>query len=108
MSKSTATTQSLKSRGVWFPGRDNEILAPIFTPPSVAEVDVEANLPQQALKDVHVHAYTAEETKEAFYVARLFFLLPLSRVLYRLDRWSLGQVMEVGAVLSSTGLYLVT
>jgi hypothetical protein len=68
---------------VWFPGRDNEILAPIFTPPSVAEVDVEANLPQQALKDVHVHAYTAEETKEAFYVARLFFLLPLSRVLYR-------------------------
>nr|CAB3447598.1 unnamed protein product [Digitaria exilis] len=65
------TYKSLKSRGVRFPGRDNESLAPIFTPPrSVAEADVDANLPQQAFEDVHVHTYTAEETKEAFDVAR--------------------------------------
>jgi hypothetical protein len=56
---------------VRFPGRDNESLAPIFTPPrSVAEADIDANLPQQAFEDVHVHTYTAEETKEAFDVAR--------------------------------------
>jgi len=56
---------------VRFPGRDNESLAPIFTPPrSVAEADIHANLPQQAFEDVHVHTYTAEETKEAFDVAR--------------------------------------
>jgi hypothetical protein len=61
----------LKSRGVRFPGRDNESLAPIFTPPrSVAEADVDASLPQQAFEDIHVHTYTAEETKEAFDVAR--------------------------------------
>ncbi|CAD6249855.1 unnamed protein product [Miscanthus lutarioriparius] len=65
------TYKSLKSRGVRFPGRDNESLAPIFTPPrSVAEADVDASLPQQAFEDVHVHTYTAEETKEAFDVAR--------------------------------------
>jgi hypothetical protein len=33
---------------VWFHIRDNEILAPIFTPPSVVEVDVEANLPSRS------------------------------------------------------------
>ncbi|TVU28096.1 hypothetical protein EJB05_19605 [Eragrostis curvula] len=65
------TYKSLKSRGVRFPGRDNESLAPIFTPPrSVAEAEVDASLPQQAYEDVHVHTYTAEETKEAFDVAR--------------------------------------
>ncbi|CAN6246475.1 unnamed protein product [Urochloa humidicola] len=65
------TYKSLKSRGVRFPGRDNESLAPIFTPPrSVAEADVDANVPQQAFEDVPVHTYTAEETKEAFDVAR--------------------------------------
>ncbi|CAL5055331.1 unnamed protein product [Urochloa decumbens] len=64
------TYKSLKSR-VRFPGRDNESLAPIFTPPrSVAEADIDANLPQQVFEDVHVHTYTAEETKEAFDVAR--------------------------------------
>ncbi|BBM99687.1 hypothetical protein MPTK1_1g23050 [Marchantia polymorpha subsp. ruderalis] len=30
------TYKSLRSRGVKFPGRDNESLAPIFTPPSIA------------------------------------------------------------------------
>lgn len=65
------TYKSLKSRGVRFPGRDNESLAPIFTPPrSVAEAEVEANFSHQAFEDVHVHTYTAEETKEALDVAR--------------------------------------
>jgi hypothetical protein len=46
-------------------------LAPIFTPPrSVAEAEGDASWPQQAHEDVHVHTYTAEETKEAFDVAR--------------------------------------
>lgn len=54
-----------------FPGRDNESLAPIFTPPrSVAEAEAGANFTQQTFEDVHMHAYTAEETKEAFDVAR--------------------------------------
>ncbi|KAM3225769.1 hypothetical protein ACQJBY_058473 [Aegilops geniculata] len=65
------TYKSLKSRGIRFPGRDNESLAPIFTPPrSVAEAEVAANFSQQIFEDVHVHTYTAEETKEAFDVAR--------------------------------------
>ena len=65
------TYKSLKSRGVRFPGRDNESLAPIFTPPrSVAEAEAGANFTQQTFEDVHMHIYTAEETKEAFDVAR--------------------------------------
>uniref|UniRef100_A0A0E0NJM0 VHS domain-containing protein n=1 Tax=Oryza rufipogon TaxID=4529 RepID=A0A0E0NJM0_ORYRU len=65
------TYKSLKSRGVRFPGRDNESLAPIFTPArSVAEAEVDANFSQQTFEDVQVHTYTAEETKEAFDVAR--------------------------------------
>jgi hypothetical protein len=56
---------------VRFPGRDNESLAPIFTPPrSVAEAEAEANFSHQAFEDVPVHTYTAEETKEALDVAR--------------------------------------
>jgi hypothetical protein len=46
-------------------------LAPIFTPArSVAEAEVDANFSQQTFEDVQVHTYTAEETKEAFDVAR--------------------------------------
>ena len=61
--------QSLKSRGVRFPGRDNESLAPIFTPPrSVSEADV--NLQQQVQHDIPVLSFTPEQTKEAFDVAR--------------------------------------
>jgi hypothetical protein len=77
---------------VRFLGCDNESLAPIFTPPrSVAEAEVDASLPQQAYEDVHVHTYTAEETKEVFLMLlvtawnffQLFSLLPLSRMLCR-------------------------
>ncbi|KAF0900364.1 hypothetical protein E2562_031105 [Oryza meyeriana var. granulata] len=42
-----------------------------FTPArSVAEAEVDANLSQRTFEDVHVRTYTAEETKEAFDVAR--------------------------------------
>ncbi|KAE9596485.1 hypothetical protein Lal_00007716 [Lupinus albus] len=63
------TYKSLKSRGIQFPGRDNESLAPIFTPPhsvSAPEVDVQIH----AHDDVPVLSLTPEQTKEAFDVAR--------------------------------------
>lgn len=71
--------QSLKSRGIRFPGRDNESLAPIFTPPrsvSAPEVDVslqqqfEHDVPGQFEHDVPVQSFSPEQTKEAFDVAR--------------------------------------
>jgi len=71
--------QSLRSRGIRFPGRDNESLAPIFTPPrsvSAAEVDVslqqqfEHDVPAQFEHDVPVQSFSPEQTKEAFDVAR--------------------------------------
>lgn len=62
------TYKSLKSRGIRFPGRDDESLAPIFTPPrSVSETE---SYPRQTHFDVPVHSYTAEQTTEAFDVAR--------------------------------------
>uniref|UniRef100_A0A2P2JET8 Uncharacterized protein MANES_09G126600 n=1 Tax=Rhizophora mucronata TaxID=61149 RepID=A0A2P2JET8_RHIMU len=65
------TYKSLKARGIRFPGRDNESLAPIFTPPrSVSAPDVDAILAQQSQHDVQVQSFTAEQTKEAFDVAR--------------------------------------
>ncbi|RDX59278.1 TOM1-like protein 1, partial [Mucuna pruriens] len=54
------TYKSLKSRGIRFPDRDNESLAPIFTPPRSAtapEADVSlANLIQH---DIHVQSFTS-------------------------------------------------
>jgi|UniRef100_A0A2N9ETE2 hypothetical protein len=65
------TYKSLKSRGIRFPGRDNESLAPIFTPArSVSESELNEALPQQIQRDLPVHSFTAEQTKEAFDVAR--------------------------------------
>lgn len=66
------TYKSLKSRGIRFPGRDNESLAPIFTPPrSVSDVESNANLPQQqGHHDIPVQSFSPEQTKEAFDVAR--------------------------------------
>lgn len=62
------TYKSLKSRGIRFPGRDDESLAPIFTPPrSVSEAE---SYPRPAQFDAPVLSYTAEQTKEAFDVAR--------------------------------------
>uniref|UniRef100_A0A1D1YFR2 TOM1-like protein 2 n=1 Tax=Anthurium amnicola TaxID=1678845 RepID=A0A1D1YFR2_9ARAE len=65
------TYKSLKSRGIRFPGRDDESLAPIFTPPrSVSETEANSYVPQETHDDVPVHSYTTEQSKEAFDVAR--------------------------------------
>jgi hypothetical protein len=69
----------LKSRGIRFPGRDDESLAPIFTPPrSVAETAVQPHAgseipPQQVYGDVppfELRTFTAQQIKETFDVAR--------------------------------------
>ncbi|KAA8533472.1 hypothetical protein F0562_031094 [Nyssa sinensis] len=65
------TYKSLKSRGIRFPGRDDESLAPIFTPPpSVPASESNASLAQQIHRDIPVQTFSAEQTKEAFDVAR--------------------------------------
>jgi len=102
--------QSLKSRGIRFPGRDNESLAPIFTPPrsgTAPEADVslehlmqhnvrsfspvapsrsattsgsDVSLANLMHHEVHVKNLTSQQTEEAFDVARNSFEL-LSTVL---------------------------
>ncbi|KAI4324871.1 hypothetical protein MLD38_030317 [Melastoma candidum] len=65
------TYKSLKSRGIRFPGRDNESLAPIFTPPrSVSALESDVNLAEQLQHDDTFHIYSPEQIKEAFDVAR--------------------------------------
>ncbi|GFY83947.1 target of Myb protein 1 [Actinidia rufa] len=65
------TYKSLKSRGIRFPGRDIESLAPIFTPPrSVLASESDASLAQQIHRDIPAQTFSAEQTKEAFDVAR--------------------------------------
>ncbi|CAN7005637.1 hypothetical protein BRARA_C00745 [Brassica rapa] len=71
------TYKSLKARGIRFPGRDNESLAPIFTPArSALAPEVNADPPQHAREPEHVQynapvrSFTAEQTKEAFDIAR--------------------------------------
>ncbi|KAF7836566.1 TOM1-like protein 1 [Senna tora] len=65
------TYKSLKSRGIRFPGRDNESLAPIFTPPrSVTAPEVDVGHQGQTQHDIPPQSFTPEQTKEAFDVAR--------------------------------------
>ncbi|KAG5224366.1 TOM1 protein [Salix suchowensis] len=65
------TYKSLKSRGIRFPGRDNDSLVPIFTPPrSVSAPEVDASLTHQIQYDIPLQSFTAEQIKEAFDVAR--------------------------------------
>ncbi|XP_042490360.1 TOM1-like protein 1 [Macadamia integrifolia] len=65
------TYKSLKSRGVRFPGRDDESLAPIFTPPrSVVESEPNTTLAHHIHQGVPTQNFSAEQTKEAFDVAR--------------------------------------
>ncbi|KAK2972864.1 hypothetical protein RJ640_028392 [Escallonia rubra] len=65
------TYKSLKSRGIRFPGRDTESLAPIFTPPrSIPVSEPNASLAQQIHHEIPVQSFSAEQTKEAFDVAR--------------------------------------
>ena len=68
---SVCICQSLKSRGIRFLGRDNESLAPIFTPARTVPVsETEAIYAEEFQHDIPVQTFTAEETKEAFDVAR--------------------------------------
>lgn len=63
--------QSLKSRGIRFPGRDNESLAPIFTPPrSVLDSESNVNPAVPVHHDTPVHRLSPEQTKETLDVAR--------------------------------------
>ncbi|CAN1354293.1 TOM1-like protein 1 [Linum perenne] len=65
------TYKSLKSRGIRFPGRDTESLAPIFTPPrSISAPEEEADIPDLTHHEAPVQSFTAEQVKEAFDVAR--------------------------------------
>lgn len=65
------TYKSLRSRGIRFPGRDNESLAPIFTPPrSVSAAEADTTLAQQLQHEFPAQSFTAEQTKEAFDVSR--------------------------------------
>ncbi|CAI9087036.1 OLC1v1021000C1 [Oldenlandia corymbosa var. corymbosa] len=65
------TYKSLKSRGIRFPGRDDESLAPIFTPArSVSTSEVNATRAPQSHREIPLPTYSAEQTKEAFDVAR--------------------------------------
>lgn len=65
------TYKSLRSRGVRFPGRDHESLAPIFTPPrTVSASEPNVTLAQQMQHEIPRENFSAEQTKEAFDVAR--------------------------------------
>ncbi|XP_022891777.1 TOM1-like protein 1 [Olea europaea var. sylvestris] len=65
------TYKSLKSRGIRFPGRDDESLAPIFTPPRLAPAsESNATVAQQFHPDIPAQPFSAEQRKEAFDVAR--------------------------------------
>lgn len=67
------TYKSLRSRGIRFPGRDNESLVPIFTPPRsfpMTESTVSVSQPVPNYADTPVLKFTPEQTKDAFDVAR--------------------------------------
>ncbi|KAH7692872.1 Target of Myb protein 1 [Dioscorea alata] len=67
------TYKSLKLRGIRFPGRDNESLAPIFTPPrSVSEAQSHDNEFgfEHAHHEAPIQSFSVEQIKEAFDVSR--------------------------------------
>jgi hypothetical protein len=72
------TLKSLKSRGIVFPGRDTESLAPIFTPPqSISRLATEGsgsfNADSFGLREaggLSQSGFSPEETKEVFDVSR--------------------------------------
>ncbi|KAK6118477.1 hypothetical protein DH2020_047744 [Rehmannia glutinosa] len=65
------TYKSLKSRGIRFPHRDNDSLVPLSTPPrSMAASESNATHPQQLYHEIPAQRFSAEQTKEAFDVAR--------------------------------------
>ncbi|KNA07092.1 hypothetical protein SOVF_175110 [Spinacia oleracea] len=74
------TYKSLRSRGIRFPGRDDESLAPVFTPPrSVPEAEVNAPLAQP---DIPVQSFSEEDTKEAFNVTRNCIEISFNRSIF--------------------------
>lgn len=60
------TYMSLKSRGIRFPGHNNESLSLLFTPPR----SVEASESLQLQHEIPAQRFSAEQTKEALDVAR--------------------------------------
>ena len=69
--------QSLRSRGIRFPGRDDESLAPIFTPPrSVPEAESYSEAAQEGYQEIPDESFVpartvpAVQVNEAFEVAR--------------------------------------
>ncbi|XP_047323393.1 TOM1-like protein 1 [Impatiens glandulifera] len=66
------TYKSLRSRGIRFPGRDNESLAPIFTPaPSITYSETNASSVPHIPRDIlPVVTFTAEQVQEELEVAR--------------------------------------
>ncbi|XP_027356577.1 TOM1-like protein 1 [Abrus precatorius] len=65
------TYKSLKSRGIRFPVRDNESLAPIFTPPcSASAPEAEVTLAHLIQHGILMQRLTPERTKQVFDVAR--------------------------------------
>ena len=69
--------QSLRSRGIRFPGRDDESLAPIFTPPrSVPAVEPYSEAAQEGYQEIPDESFVpartvpAVQVNEAFEVAR--------------------------------------
>lgn len=63
--------QSLKARGVRFPGCDNERLDHAFAPSGSASApEAGRSLEHLILHENHVTSYTSQQTKEAFDVAR--------------------------------------
>jgi len=71
------TYKSLRSRGIRFPGRDDESLAPIFTPPrSVPAVEPYSEAAQEGYQEIPDESFVpartvpAVQVNEAFEVAR--------------------------------------
>ena len=69
--------QSLRSRGIRFPGRDDESLAPIFTPPrSVPVAESYSEVAQEGYQEIPDESFApartapAVQVNEAFEVAR--------------------------------------
>ncbi|KAL1824277.1 hypothetical protein ACET3Z_011055 [Daucus carota] len=61
------TYKSLRSRGIRFPGRDGESLAPIFTPPhSTTAPEPNASLAQKMYNEVPVISFSPEHCKKQY------------------------------------------
>lgn len=65
--------QSLRSRGIRFPGRDDESLAPIFTPPrSVPVVEPYSEVAQEGYQEIPDESFAPARTAPAVQVNEAF------------------------------------